>query len=41
MISFPKFDVPTLVLRGEDDQSVPMRASAMSRPDSSRERRTS
>ena len=29
MISFPKFDVPTLVLRGEDDQSVPMRASAM------------
>jgi non-heme chloroperoxidase len=31
-----KFDVPTLVMHGEDDQIVPVKDSAKNRPDSSR-----
>jgi pimeloyl-ACP methyl ester carboxylesterase len=34
-----KFDVPTLVMHGEDDQVVPIKDSAKKSPGSSRERR--
>jgi pimeloyl-ACP methyl ester carboxylesterase len=36
-----KFDVPTLVMHGEDDQIVPVKDSARNRPDSSKGRRKS